>query len=605
MNHKKFSALAVATMAWLAYPSNADPEQGVEDLPDQTIIVEKPPEKSDVKHTFVKDKTADQRPGDASMLFHIPGLTLSESGGPLAPSQIRYRGLSNARFRVDLEGLTLNNPLNGLNDANSMFLFAAKNLQTNAQSLSITLPRFTTAEVKGVFGYGSHNTMKLGAIVGTPLDEYSSLMVATQASATEGNFSYASPDLSKGPENNFVRENNDQHRVQALANYQRVTTRSRQHVLLAVSAHEGGIAGMAFSPTKELRNQAVYSGLKFGGAQKINKAEFSIDVTNSLFNYRSTAPEQKERFTTSTHEITFGVNSLQLPPWLDFDFSEQLVIEHAYELKKTRIGGGILMRRVMRMPGRMKPTINVQFNMLGFNQQGFLFKKDFGFTFEPLQMLSVTARFIRHQRLPTFMEMYANNRYFMGNDQLNKESVWDLELGSTLRLQQHTRFFATAFLGYLSDVIVYVPFLATRVRPQNVQSARRYGIDFGFMSEPFSWLAFESKNSALNTKNAATNAPLPHAPPFLGLTSIRIGMEEIVAVSLQSRYRASSMANIYGTLASKPYVLFDTVISARPLKLLGISFSVSNIFNVKTARDTYETPLPGTVFFGQIEVGNS
>src|SRR5690606_11001915 len=112
--------------------------------------------------------------------------------------------------------------------------------------------------------------------------------VATQAYTTNGRFKFQSPDLKRDdPANDFVRENNDQHRLQGLVKYQRKTDSNSAHALLAFNAHEGGIAGYAFSPTKNLRNQAIYGGLRAGLSQKINDAQFSIDIANSLFDYRT------------------------------------------------------------------------------------------------------------------------------------------------------------------------------------------------------------------------------------------------------------------------------------------------------------------------------
>ncbi len=407
------------------------------------------------------------------------------------------------------------------------------------------------------------------------------------------------------PDNNFWRENNDQHRLQGLVKYQRKTESNEAHALLAFNAHEGGIAGFAVSPTTHLRNQALYGGLHAGMAQKIRQARFSIDVANSLFDYRtSDVPANNEKFLSSTHEITVGFESLKLPAWMDFDFANQLVIERAYELNKTRIGGGFLMKREMRWKGRLKPSTYGNFTMLAFQEYGLVTKNDFGVSIEPADWSSVTARLVRHQRLPTFMELYSSNRFFRGNPDLNKESVWDLELGSTFNFGKSVNAQLTGFMGFLGNAIVYVPFLAMQLRPINVTVARRYGVDLSITLQPTAYLAFDTKNSLLRTRNSATGAPLPQAPSFMGLTRMRIGTEDFLSLSLQSRYRSSAAANIYGTLISKPYALFDAVAAARLFEYLGLSLSVTNIFNVKTARDTYETPLPGTIFFGQIEVGN-
>lgn len=572
--------------------------------PAETIIEDTIPETNNVKIIYFKDKNADQLPGDAAMLFHIPGLTLTEDGGPLSVSQIRYRGLANARLPVYLEGLSLNNPINGMSDANAMFLFAAKNLQTNAQSLSITLPIIDRPQAKGVFGYGSHNALKLGGMAGAPLGEYASMLVAMQASSTNGKFSFSSLDLAKhDPANNFTRPNNDQHRLQALVKLERNAPTNSSHALLAFNAHEGGLPGFAFSPSKNLRNRAIFSGFSVGGAKKIRKSEMGISLANSLFDYR-TYGEQEQELMASTHELTLSFKHLELPSWLDFDMAQQLVIEHAYQMDKTRVGAGFLMHRRMRWQGKLKPSSFANFSMLGFHEHGLIFKKEFGVSIEPKDYLSLTGRFMRTQRLPTFMELYAQNSFFVGNPTLEKESIIDFELGTTIKIQQHTRLQLTGFLGYLSDFIVDVPFLSNMLRPVNIDTARRYGIDAAITVEPLSWLMIESKNGLLKSTIKSTDAPLPHAPWFSGLSKIRFGTEDFASITLQSRYRGESFATLHGSLRSKPYALVDALFSTKVLEHIGLSLSVSNIFNVKTARDTYEMPLPGVVFFGQVEVGN-
>lgn len=572
----------------------------------QTFIIDKLPVKNTANYTYWKDKSADKTPGDSAMLLDIPGMTLTQSGGPLSFSTIRYRGLADSRFAVKLEDIALNNPINGLSDANSMFLFAAKNLGISAQSMSITLPTPDSPQAQGSIGYGSHNTIKWTGLFGTPLDPFSSIFTAAQLASTDGQFSYASPDLpSDDTANEAIRYNNDQHRVSGLVKYQRKTSDASSHALLAVSAHEGGLPGFAFSPQKHLRQRSIYAGLNAFMSKTIRQVELSIDLSNCLFGYGSKdKPDHDEHFLASTHELTLGLKSLKLPQWFQLEIGQKFVLEQAYELNKTRFGTGLLINRLVNFDHRLKPSIYYNTTILVFNHHGFLFKNDIGLSFEPAEYITITGRIIGKHRLPTFMELYANNQFFVGNTELNKESIWDIELSTNLRFKHHTRADITAFFGSLRDVIIYVPFLSTKLRPSNIESANRYGIELSLTLEPLDWLALETKNSLLATKIKATNAPLPHAPAFSGLSKIRFGSDDYLALSLQSRYRTSATSTIYGTLLSKPYILFDAFMSARFFDRLSLSLSISNIFNIKTARDSYEIPLPGTVFFTQFEIGN-
>lgn len=573
---------------------------------DQTVVEDVAPKSSDTQFFYYKDTASDQTPDEASMLFHIPGLTLTQTGGPQTPATIRYRGLANANLRLSLEELTLNSPLNGMRDANSMFLFAAQSLHSNAQALTLTLPHIESSQAKAIFGYGSQNSIKLGASAGTPIDPYSSIFVATQTSSTDGRFHYSSPDLPKNDDNNdFVRENNDQHRLQTIISYRRKKDSGGAHVLFASNFHEGGISGFAFSPNQRLRHETIYSGLSIGGHKKIRAAELSLELNNSLFDYRSyERPVHEQHLLASTHELIFRQKSLKLPKWLDFDMGQKIVVERAHRLKKTRVGGGFVMKRTMSWTGRLKPSTFANFSMVGYDGHGLVFRKDFGLSLDPSPRYSITARFVRNQRLPTFMEMYSNNRYFVGNEGLKKESIWDIELGSNLHVAQSLHLQLTGFFGYLTDYIAYVPFANNRMHPINVGSARRYGLDLGLTFMPLDWLLFETKDSFLRTKNKSTDAPLPHSPSFSGLTKVRIGDEEHYALSVLARYQTQSNASIHGTLISPGYTVFDALISTKFYERINLSLSVNNIFNIKTARDTYEIPLPGTTYFTQIEVGN-
>lgn len=573
----------------------------------ETVIESEAPEKNDLKIILNKDKSADQTSNDAAMLFHIPGLTITEDGGPLSGARIRYRGLANSRMPVFLEGLALNNPINGISDANAMFLFAAKNLQANAQSLSITLPKVDEPHGKGVVGYGSQNSLKLGGITGVPLGKNSSVLVAMQASSTNGQFSFSSPQLTKAdPKNTFMRHNNDQHRLQALMKLEHTTVKSNSQALLAFNAHEGGLPGFAFSPNLNLRNRALFSGLSARTAHKIKKAELSINVANSLFDYRTyeSKKHHDQKLRASTHEITLGFKSLTMPSWFDFDWGEQIIIEKAYDLDKSRIGVGFLMHRTTKWTGRLKPQMFSNFSMVGFEEHGFIFKKELGVTIQPHERMSITGRFMRSQRLPTFLELYAQNSFFVGNPELKKESILDVELGTTLKIAPQAVLKLNGFFGYLSDLIVDVPFMAVMLRPVNIDTARRYGLDMGLTLEPLDWLLLESTNSLQNTKIRSTEAPLPHAPWFSGLSRVRFGNEDSATVSLQTRYKGPSYANLFGTLKSEGFGLVDALLFVKPYERLGLSLSISNIFHHTTARDSYEMPLPGIGFFGQVELGS-
>lgn len=592
-NKPCFFLSIIFTLSWASFAE--------EEPKNQTIIEDKLEQDNTAKFIYVKDRQDEQTPADAAVLFHIPGLTVTDKGGAMGDAQFTYRGLSNSRYLANLNGLSLNNPMTGILDANSMFLFAAKYLQANTQSLDINLPTITSPEVKAIIGYGSQHSFKLGGSAGLPIGK-STIFMATQLTSSNGKFYFSSPDNPSGPD--ILRLNNDQHRLQTVVKFEKKSDLINSHALLALSFHEGGIPGYARSPTKDLRNFTSYGGLALGLSSKIKDYEFKLNAANSLFSYFSKDPEREEKFLSSTHELSFTMKSFKLPKGIEFEMGPQIVVERAYELDKTRIGGGLWMKRSMAWRGRLKPRTDVTFSMIGYHTHGLVFKKDFALSIDPTHFMTVTGRFVRQQRLPTFMELYANNSFFKGNPGLEKESIMDFEIGTNIRLGAHTNINVNAFMGFLGDTIVNVPYKFNQTRPTNVKTARRYGLDTAISFEPLNWLLIESKNSLLGTKIKEFDAPMPNAPLFSGLTKVRFGFEDFLALNLQVRYRTSATANLYGSIYTKGYALCDSVLSARVLDRLGLSLSVTNIFNVKTARDTYEIPLSGTVFFAQIDVGN-
>lgn len=577
------------------------------DLVDTTIVEAKPIPINDSNYDFFPPKSSAHLANEASMLLHIPGLTLTERSGPQGLSELHFRGLSASRFKVDLEGLSLNDPMQGFSDANAMFLFAASHLHGGGQSLSVNLPTFEEPYAKGIFGLGSQSAIKAGASIGHPLGKYQSVFAAMQVSSTEGDFSFSSPYLKKDdPNNNFKRKNNDHHRLQGLVKFQRNSPKNDAHALFAFHTYEGGVAGYASSPNEHLRNHSSFFGLSTGASQKIDSAEFYFQSSNSLFKYEGQdLPENNnEEFLTTTHELSLGIRPIKWFKRMDFDLAQQIVVERAYELDKTRLGAGFVMKRTSYFQGRLKPQLFSNFTMIAYQKHGLIFKKDLGLTIEPTNKSSLTFRWVRSQRLPTFMELYANNSFFVGNPDLEKESIMDIEIASNIKIGSSINLRALAFLGYISDTIVYVPLFAKKKQPINTKSTNRYGFDFSLSYEPLNWLLFETNNSFLYTKVRETDAPLPQAPPFLGLSKVRLGPDDFINVTLQSRYRGPSTANLSGTIKTDPYILVDAVLRTPIYKKLQASFSVNNIFNITTARDTYEMPLPGTVFFGQIELEN-
>lgn len=570
--------------------------QSSEQDTDITIVEDEIIARKKNQKNYFKEKSENNQPNDSHVLYHLPGISLNNSSGPLSESQITYRGLNPMRLRINLESLNLNNPSLGFVDGNSMFLFAAQNIAIDGHKLLIKIPEFDRFKASGVFGYGSFNTFKIGAITGAPIGLDQNVFFASQFTKTKGDFNFGQ---------DFIRKNNDQSRLSLLGKYKKDTKTFMAQTLLAYNWHEGGAPDFAFSPTDNLRIKNEIFGLSFETAKIIDKTKFSFNNSNSIFKYHSKDDKDNiENILSSSHEFTFGLKSLKLPSFISLDFFEQFIIEKDYEHKKTRLAIGLLMSREVKFQGKLKPSIFSDFSFWGYSEHGLLSKSDFGISIEPITFLDLYFRFARSERLPTFMELYANNQFFKGNPDLEKESIWDLEFGTNLRLQNFLHLNITAFFGYLNKTILNVPYHAFLIRPINADVAFRKGLDLSLYFEGNRFFRFESKGSIISSYLKNTLAPLPSTPFFSGLSKASFGELDFIYLDLKSRYKSKTFADIHQTLASKGYIIFDALLGFKIFKIADLSFFVDNLLNQKDIKDSYQMPLPGICFFGQIQIGN-
>lgn len=571
---------------------------------DETIIEDKVDFKENL-NTYVKSQSDDKMAQEASVLENVPGMIVSINGGPMANTAVTYRGLSPQRLRFDLEGLKLNDPIFGMADGNSLFLFATQNISAYGNNIFLKLPNFTESKAKASLSFGSNQIIKMNLISGTPLSKDSDIMVATQIAQSKNDFSFYSPDLDKNdPQNNFSRKNNDQRRASFLGRYQKDSPNLKLHSLLALNFHEGGIPGFALSPTNNLRNNNIFFGARFGIAKKTKNTEISFSIANSLFNHKSEDDlENYKNLLSSSHEIIYGFKPLTMPLNMEVDFAQKIVIEKDYSNNKQRLGFGLVMNREMRFKGRIKPMMLGSLTIMAMGEDGLLLESDNSFSVEPLEYWNLIIRLAKTSRLPTFMELFSKNQFFMGNPNLKKEGIWDIELISKIFLRGLGQISLTGYYGFLSNNIIFVPYHAHMLRPVNADYARRMGLDLGLSISPLSLVSIDAKTSLLKTFVKNTKAPLPQTPSLSGLIKVRLGDENFISVTLQNRFRTATTTDMSGTLRSKGYALLDILASWQIHPLVGASLSLSNILNQKHLQDSYQMPIPGFSLYGQIELG--
>ncbi|HEY1099192.1 MAG TPA: TonB-dependent receptor, partial [Myxococcota bacterium] len=100
----------------------------------------------------------------------------------------------------------------------------------------------------------------------------------------------------------------------------------------------------------------------------------------------------------------------------------------------------------------------------------------------------------------------------------------------------------------------------------------------------------------------ATLAPLPTAPPWTLRTALRVGDDEAFVEGIVVG-RGAAPSTIFGTLPSGAYALVSLT-TRLPLGDGGLAVraTVDNAFDVTTARDANQLPLPGRLLFVGLEV---
>jgi hypothetical protein len=548
------------------------------------------------------------RPSPAEALERVDGVTLSRSGGPLAPAEPRLRGLGGARLRVDLDGLVLNDPVTGGVDAAALPLLSLARVERRpgdfGGALSLALPDRPASRL--AVGVGTLETLRLAGAFALPSDDGGQLAGAATVARSDGRFTFQ-PSSNTGSLDDAplaTRENNDQQRAGAWVRASVGTSPWRGEGLAWGSMHEGGIPGFASSPTDGLRGRALTGAGRGALVLDAGDIEARGEVIGRASSRASwdrrrtsadavTATHLAARLSTLVDELVGGLtlsasafaarSEVLAPRFSRGTFGTEAAASWRFGDGAWRLDGGLGFATASDIPGPLPRA------RLGLETRG------------PAGM-SAGLLLSHASRAPTLDELFAPRGFVLGNPDLRPEHTSDVESWWAWSPGRVVDARLSVFAGRLGDAILYVNRNAFEVAPANTGAGWRAGLDGRLGVTPHRLLGLELVAAALLSHLEATGAPLPGAPPLSARLRGRFGPAGGAHIDAQLRHRGSTTANLHGTLEVPAYSLLDLVAVFPVSERLRLMSAITNALDVLDARDANLLPLPGRQIFVSLEV---
>ena len=489
----------------------------------------------------------------------------------------------------------------GTSNPISSFLYSIKNLDSLASSTKLNLASNQNKEFKSYFGFGLHNTLRTASSLNIPIDDSSSLFLATSIDSYEGNFKYEDYQLNKPIA--MSRKNNDQHIFKMIAQYNKKTLEQKISASLMSNMHEGGVEGYTYSPLS-LRAFNINTGLNSEFEQIIKDTRLNISTSHVFFEqYTSQNLTKNSDFIQSSHEIIAKFEPLNLPDFLAMEFGQKILFEKEYTNSINRLGLGFLMERNMNFNMPLNPNFYAKFDMTGYHQEDLLFNKNFNFSIHSADLFKSSISYIKTGRIPSLLELYGNNAFFVGNKELESESIFEIALNNNIKAHKMLSFDANFFIDFIKNSILYQPYKGNRLMAVNSSKAKKMATELGFSFTPLSFLTLKSFNEiTFYNKIKDTQKALPQNSLLKGISKLIIGQEDFILTTLQTRYQTASFFDVNQRLRIKPYMLVDFLASYKINKNIELSASVENIFNEKGAKNSLYMPISPLSFLAQIHI---
>ncbi len=527
-----------------------------------------------------------------------PDAGLAQSGGPLAPVRLEVRGLSGPRAGLRVDGLSLADPASGDIDAAFAPLYLAPRAARSGSGLALAVPAPVTSGAAARVAFGSLASARADLRADVTADGGEATL-AGQFARTAGDFVFTprTPDGRLSPAQ--VRTNNDQTRAGLFAAGRARFGRAEVGATALGTFHDGGVPGFAAAPTDGLRGQRALLGVRPHLSGRAGPVDIAFAPTARLSTRRAVTRTGAAEAVAAVHtgvSARAGVVSAGLDAALTLGAERTAVLATGFARQAVFAKAAAT--------GRAGPfVLSAQARGDWLSDQGLLVG---GQATAALRLGPADLRLgLAHRpRAPTLDELFAPRGLVLGNPDLVPEALTDVDAALVLRLPRATVVEVAPFGGIIWDAILFTNRNAYEIAPINTGPGWRAGVSGRVRSRPARWVTLDVSGRLLHSQVFASGAPLPLAAPVQGRGRLALGPPTATRVLVTARHRGPTASNLFGTLKTPAYTLFDLGLSHPLGPGVAVSVSAQNVFNRTDAADMYLFPLPGRVVFVGLEVAS-
>jgi iron complex outermembrane receptor protein len=497
-------------------------------------------------------------------------------------------------------------------------------------------------------GYGSFGT-RAAQVVGATGERAGGVSVTTAAGVdgTDGDFVYTEDrtPLSAGDEREVTRQNADVNRGYGFGHFAADAGDGRVSGLLFGFGRTGGVAGPAVQPTTYThRTVARYGGLV--GYERPSSEDTPLSV-----NVSAGTTYERNQFTDRFGEIGLGRTAtddgilvanglataeLRLAEWV----SAAVVGGYRYErfapedaLSQTSIGPsqrhagivaaeGIFRAHAGNARIEVRPSARVEINHARLEEIRMTRAGEstdtttaaptlrLGVVAEPIRGLAIVGSLSSGVRMPTLTELFGDRAFLVGDTTLSPESSVGGDLGAMIRGRWGPvagRIEARGFGLRVTDLIRYRRTSQYQSVPENVSSARVFGMEAGLDLDFFDRVGLAGAMTLIDTTDLELSRDLPLRPTLAAYArpSLALGPWSVVSafeLFIDVTHVGDSFADPANLVVTRGRTRFGAGVGFAFVEgRVRIDATVDDIFDAR-GQDVMGFPLPGRSFFADLTV---
>jgi len=523
-------------------------------------------------------------------------------------SSASFRGTNAQQTAVVWNGININSQLTGQTDFNTLIPGNYNNVVVRSGGGSV---QYGSGAVGGTVllndnfkfnegwknnlltSYGSFNTSKLGFNTSVS-NEKISLQLGINHLASENDYKYLGTDRRN--------ENGAYDHLNLNANVGIILSETQilkvyHNTFFGDRDFSGTLTAPADENYKDLNHRSL---VELGSFNKRKIAR--LKVGHLYERYRYFPNNQREEFSfgqvntfLANYDYKYQLNKITLNGIIDLSSisAEGTSIEKA---NRNFVAGTFLWSH--DLSDRLNYGINLRKEVVSDFDSPFLFSLNSSYEVSTNYTLAINAS--KNHRIPTFNDLYWTGAGASGNLDVTPESSWQLELGQSLKGENHA-LSANIYTIKTDNLIQWRPNNQGIWMAMNVQDVSQYGLELGFDWKR-KWgnqiVAWESEYTFTKSTDNTTNNQLLYVPEHLFRSNLAYQYKRLVAFS-QLLYNGSVYTTTDNSDSLPGYVVgnmgldYHWALKTKVKFILGLK--VNNIFNTNYQNVAYR-PMPNRNF---------